>query len=166
MKLLKYVPLFILLITIISLIPQAHATGCGTAICGTKSNSFRVVPPTTLAAGQSIVGSISISWIGGGKSANPTPTVQQFTFQAASSNARQASAPVLGSVTIAAVPDSATVTMTGQVSDNGKTSPFSCSQNVVLKPNVEVTATCASGPNGATFTVGVTNIGEAAPPTS
>jgi hypothetical protein len=163
MKLLKYVPLFVLLVIIVSLMPSAYAActhNC--TINNTRSNSLRVVPPSTLAAGQSVGGTLSISWMGKGTPANPTPTVEPFTFLPLAPYAR-AAAPEVKTVTTAAPPDSATVTMTGQAVDNGKTSPYSCSQNVVLKPDVPVTATCASGPKGATFTVEITNIGEQVP---
>ena len=55
------------------------------------------------------------------------------------------------------VPDSATVTIEGQISDNGRVSSYKYVQQVSLLPAVAATATY-EGPNGISVTVEITNL--------
>ena len=139
MKLLRLVQLFILLVTIVSLMPSTHAT---TVTNNSTFNTYQV-SPITLMARQSVDVTLTISWMAGGMPANPTPTFEYFTFSAPSSIA-QTFLPQGASrlVITAAAPDSATVQLTGQLTDNGKTSPIRCNQQVTLQHNVPVQVGC------------------------
>jgi hypothetical protein len=139
MKLLRLVQSFIFLVTIVSLMPSTHAT---TVTINSTVNTYQVISPIRLMARQSVDVTLTISWMAGGMPANPTPTVEHFTFSAPSSSAQSflQGAPRL--VITAAAPDSATVQLTGQLTDNGKTSPIRCNQPVSLKPDVPVPVSC------------------------
>jgi hypothetical protein len=168
MKLLKLVPLFILLVTMVSLMPSTHAT---TVTNNSKFNTYQVISPITLAARQAIDVTLTISWVAGGKPANPTPTFEAFTFSAPSANPQTFPEGAPRLVMTATAPDSALVVITGQASDNGKMSPYSCSQQVKLLPDVPVQVVCSLFsvmlPSGQTnvraLTVQITNTGETVP---
>ncbi|HMK84107.1 MAG TPA: hypothetical protein VK503_10345 [Candidatus Bathyarchaeia archaeon] len=136
MKLLRLVPLFILLVTMVSLIPSTHATN------NSIFNTYQVISPITLMARQSLDVTLTISWMAGGMPANPTPTFDYFTFSAPSSIAQTFPQGAPRLVITAAAPDSATVQLTGQLTDNGKTSPIHCNQQVTLQYNVPVQVGC------------------------
>ena len=111
MKLLKLVPLFILLVTIVSLMPSTHAT---TVTNNSRFNTYQLISPITLAARQAIDVTLTISWMANGKPANPTPTFEAFTFSATAASPQTFPEGTPRLVITAAAPDSATVQFTGQ----------------------------------------------------
>ena len=105
-------------------------------------NTYQVISPINLAARQAIDVTIKISWMAGGKPANPTPTYESFTYSAPSANNQTFPQGAPRLVSTAASPDSATVQLTGQLTDNGKTTPIHCKQQVNLLLNVPVQVVC------------------------
>ncbi|HKM51052.1 MAG TPA: hypothetical protein VJZ75_07730 [Candidatus Bathyarchaeia archaeon] len=165
MKLLRLVPVFVLLVIIVSLMPSTYAT---TVTGYSNFNTYQVISPINLAARQAIDVTLTISWMAGGKPANPTPTFEAFTYSAPSANNQTfpQGAPRLVSTVVS--PDSATVHFTGQLTDNGKTTPIRCNQRVQLLLNVPVQVVCIISsvmlPGGQynvlALTVQITNTGQ------
>ncbi|HKM78574.1 MAG TPA: hypothetical protein VJZ03_05820, partial [Candidatus Bathyarchaeia archaeon] len=165
MKLLRLVPLVTLLVIIVSLMPLTYAT---TVTGYSNFNTYQVISPINLAARQAIDVTLTISWMAGGKPANPTPTFEAFTYSAPSANNQTfpQGAPRLVSTVVS--PDSATVHFTGRLTDNGKTTPIRCNQRVQLLLNVPVQVVCTISsvmlPGGQynvlALTVQITNTGQ------
>ena len=165
MKLLRLVPVFVILVIIVSLMPSTHAT----IVTGYSNfNTYQFISPITLAARQAVDVTLKISWMAGGKPANPTPTYESFTYSAPSANNQTFPQGAPRLVSTAASPDSATVQLTGQLTDNGKTTPIHCKQQVNLLLNVPVQVVCTISsvmiPGGQynvlALTVQITNTGQ------
>ena len=165
MNLLRLVPLFTLLVIIVSLMPPTYAT---TVTGYSNFNTYQVISPITLLARQAIDVTLTINWMAGGKPANPTPTFEAFTYSAPSANNQTFPQGAPRLVSTVASPDSATVHFTGQLTDNGKTTPIRCNQRVQLVVNVPVQVVCnissvmlPGGQNNVlALTVQITNTGQ------
>ncbi|MGA2785556.1 MAG: hypothetical protein ABSF09_12740 [Candidatus Bathyarchaeia archaeon] len=124
-----------------------------------RSNVFRVIPPV-LAEGQSVGGTATITFISDTKPPTSTTTLETFTFQHPSGDSKMI-APTPKTVTTIVPANSASVILEGASIENGSITSYRCNQHVDLQPNVPVTATCATGKNGAgpVIIVEITNIG-------
>ena len=129
MKLLKLVPLFVLLVTVVSLMPPAYATG---NLNSSRSNIYRV----TCSGTGEVTGTATITLNKDGHLLN------SIVARCSTTSKTVISTPLIGVEITNESPNGYQVAIVGQSNEGGNLSSYSCNLHGSITPNIPVPVQC------------------------